>query len=143
MKKIVVVGAGKIGSTIAEMLAATGDYEVTLVDRSAAQLAAAELPATVATLELDIERRPLPPDHAHCRGSGKRRRALSRPHRGRRQHQAGQAAGAFGQERLHPTMRTGAGLHLDRRQRSRQPLRFAGKRAHARWRACRNTRRMP
>ncbi|WP_164900056.1 NAD-binding protein, partial [Mesorhizobium sp. M7A.F.Ca.US.001.02.1.1] len=31
MKKIVVVGAGKIGSTIAEMLAATGDYQVTLV----------------------------------------------------------------------------------------------------------------
>ncbi|RVA43871.1 hypothetical protein EN929_29280, partial [Mesorhizobium sp. M7A.F.Ca.CA.004.11.1.1] len=28
MKKIVVVGAGKIGSTIAEMLAAKGDYQV-------------------------------------------------------------------------------------------------------------------
>ena len=41
MKDIVVVGAGKIGSTIAEMLAATGDYHVTIVDRSAAQLAAA------------------------------------------------------------------------------------------------------
>ncbi|OWK18725.1 hypothetical protein AJ88_01000 [Mesorhizobium amorphae CCBAU 01583] len=54
MEKIVVVGAGKIGSTIAEMLAATGDYHVTLVDRAAAQLTAAELPATVATLELDI-----------------------------------------------------------------------------------------
>jgi saccharopine dehydrogenase-like NADP-dependent oxidoreductase len=54
MKKIVVVGAGKIGSTIAEMLASTGDYRVTLVDRSAAQLAAAELPAVVETLELDI-----------------------------------------------------------------------------------------
>lgn len=54
MKNIVVVGAGKIGSTIAEMLNATGDYHVTLVDRSAAQLAAAELPAGVATQELDI-----------------------------------------------------------------------------------------
>ncbi|WP_281058749.1 saccharopine dehydrogenase family protein [Mesorhizobium sp. M2A.F.Ca.ET.042.01.1.1] len=54
MKNIVVVGAGKIGSTIAEMLSATGDYRVTLVDRSAAQLAAAELPAGVATQELDI-----------------------------------------------------------------------------------------
>ncbi|WP_281004615.1 saccharopine dehydrogenase family protein [Mesorhizobium atlanticum] len=53
MKNIVVVGAGKIGSTIAEMLSATGDYRVTLVDRSAAQLAA-ELPAGVATQELDI-----------------------------------------------------------------------------------------
>src|SRR4051794_8027814 len=30
MNKIVIVGAGKIGSTIAEMLAATGDYQVTL-----------------------------------------------------------------------------------------------------------------
>ena len=38
MKKIVVVGAGKIGSTIAEMLADTGDYHVTVVDRAAAQL---------------------------------------------------------------------------------------------------------
>ncbi len=55
MKKIAVVGAGKIGATIAEMLADTGDYHVTLVDRSAAQLGAAELPAAVAALELDIE----------------------------------------------------------------------------------------
>jgi len=54
MKNIVVVGAGKIGSTIAEMLSATGDYHVTLVDRSAAQLAAVELPAGVQTQELDI-----------------------------------------------------------------------------------------
>jgi saccharopine dehydrogenase-like NADP-dependent oxidoreductase len=55
MKKIVIVGAGKIGSTIAEMLADTGDYHVTLVDRSATQLGSAELPASVAALELDIE----------------------------------------------------------------------------------------
>src|SRR5437879_13387237 len=54
MKNIVVVGAGKIGSTIAEMLSSTGDYHVMLVDRSAAQLAAAELPASVETQELDI-----------------------------------------------------------------------------------------
>ena len=53
MKNIIIVGAGKIGSTIAEMLASTGDYHITLVDRSAAQLGAAELPATVETLELD------------------------------------------------------------------------------------------
>ena len=49
MKKIVVVGAGKIGSTIAEMLADTGDYDVTVVDRSPTQLAAAELPPAVDT----------------------------------------------------------------------------------------------
>ncbi|TIP00195.1 MAG: saccharopine dehydrogenase family protein, partial [Mesorhizobium sp.] len=54
MKNIVVVGAGKIGSTIAEMLTTTGDYRVTVVDRSAAQLAAAELPAGVESKELDI-----------------------------------------------------------------------------------------
>ena len=55
MKKIVVVGAGKIGATIAELLADTGDYHVTLVDRSAAQLGVPELPEAVATVELDIE----------------------------------------------------------------------------------------
>lgn len=54
MKKIIVVGAGKIGSTIAGMLADTGDYHVTVVDRAATQLAAAELPAGVEGLELDI-----------------------------------------------------------------------------------------
>ena len=36
MKNIVVVGAGKIGSMIAELLAGCGDYEVTVIDRSAA-----------------------------------------------------------------------------------------------------------
>ncbi len=54
MKEVVVIGAGKIGSTIAEMLAATGDYRVTVVDRSAEQLAAMGLSGQVATLELDI-----------------------------------------------------------------------------------------
>ncbi|MBZ9711370.1 saccharopine dehydrogenase family protein [Mesorhizobium sp. ESP7-2] len=54
MNNIVIVGAGKIGSTIAEMLAETGYYHVTLVDRSAAQLTAAEVPDGVETLELDI-----------------------------------------------------------------------------------------
>jgi len=43
MKTITVVGAGKIGSTIASMLAETGDYRVELVDRSEASLHA--LPA--------------------------------------------------------------------------------------------------
>ncbi len=33
MKHIVVAGAGKIGVTIADMLAASGDYRVTLADR--------------------------------------------------------------------------------------------------------------
>src|ERR1700722_3253033 len=38
MKDIVVVGAGKIGSMIAELLGGSGDYKVTVVDRSQAQL---------------------------------------------------------------------------------------------------------
>ncbi len=38
MKDIVVVGAGKIGSMIAELLVGSGDYAVTVIDRSAAQL---------------------------------------------------------------------------------------------------------
>jgi saccharopine dehydrogenase-like NADP-dependent oxidoreductase len=34
MKDVVVIGAGKIGSTVARALASTGDYQVTLADRS-------------------------------------------------------------------------------------------------------------
>ena len=35
MKKIVVIGAGKIGSTITQLLSRSGDYEVVVADRSA------------------------------------------------------------------------------------------------------------
>lgn len=55
MKEIVVVGAGKIGATIADLLAATGDYSVTVVDRSQAQLDALETAAAVKTQALDIK----------------------------------------------------------------------------------------
>ena len=34
MKHVVVIGAGKIGGTVAGLLASTGDYQVTLADRS-------------------------------------------------------------------------------------------------------------
>ena len=34
MKNVVVIGAGKIGATVAGLLASTGDYQVTLADRS-------------------------------------------------------------------------------------------------------------
>ncbi len=37
IEKIVVVGAGKIGATIADLLASTGEYAVTVVDRSQAR----------------------------------------------------------------------------------------------------------
>lgn len=39
MKKITVMGAGNIGSAIADMLQKTGDYQVTLVDRDETRLA--------------------------------------------------------------------------------------------------------
>ncbi len=39
MKHIVVAGAGKIGVTIADMLAASGDYRVTLADRAVGRFA--------------------------------------------------------------------------------------------------------
>ncbi|MFN4010462.1 MAG: saccharopine dehydrogenase C-terminal domain-containing protein [Pannonibacter sp.] len=54
MKPVVVVGAGKIGSTITRILAATGDYHVTVVDRSAAELAGIDAHKAVTTVALDI-----------------------------------------------------------------------------------------
>ncbi len=54
MKDIVIAGAGKIGSTIADLLAASGDYRVTVVDRSRAQLDALEASHAVERLCLDI-----------------------------------------------------------------------------------------
>lgn len=54
-KEIVVVGAGKIGATIADMLAGTGDYKVTVVDRSAEQLKTLETANAVLVERLDIE----------------------------------------------------------------------------------------
>ncbi len=54
MKNLLVVGAGKIGSVIADLLAHTGDYAVTLADRSADALAEPGLDARVAKLVLDI-----------------------------------------------------------------------------------------
>ena len=53
-KDIVIIGAGKIGSTVALMLAETGDYRIILADRDAAQLAAADRHEAVTTQALDI-----------------------------------------------------------------------------------------
>ena len=47
MKDIVIVGAGKIGSMIAEFLGGCGDYAVTVVDRSQQQLDRLETSAPV------------------------------------------------------------------------------------------------
>jgi saccharopine dehydrogenase-like NADP-dependent oxidoreductase len=54
MKHIVVIGAGKIGSTIARLLAHSGDYRVTVADRSGEQLAAVERHEAVSTAVVDI-----------------------------------------------------------------------------------------
>ncbi|EJN05571.1 saccharopine dehydrogenase-like oxidoreductase [Phyllobacterium sp. YR531] len=54
MKEIVVVGAGKIGGTIANLLSETGDYRVTVVDRAQAQLDSLEVSERVATACIEI-----------------------------------------------------------------------------------------
>ena len=55
MKNVVVIGAGKIGAMIAENLAGSGDYAVTIVDRSSAQLERLETTRPVTKLAVDIE----------------------------------------------------------------------------------------
>jgi saccharopine dehydrogenase-like NADP-dependent oxidoreductase len=54
MKDIVVVGAGKIGSMIAELLTSCGDYAVTVVDRSATALDRLETGGAVTKVAADI-----------------------------------------------------------------------------------------
>ncbi|EKF19299.1 saccharopine dehydrogenase family protein [Nitratireductor pacificus] len=54
MKQIVVTGAGRIGSTIAEMLGASGDYAVTVADRSAEQLAVLPAHPRIAGVAADL-----------------------------------------------------------------------------------------
>lgn len=53
MKKVMVLGAGKIGSTIAALLDSTPDYAVTLADASAGALAAVKAGPRVQRLQLD------------------------------------------------------------------------------------------
>jgi saccharopine dehydrogenase-like NADP-dependent oxidoreductase len=54
MKDVVVVGAGKIGSMIAEMLLHSGDYAVTIIDRSQAQLDRLDASLSSRRLAVDI-----------------------------------------------------------------------------------------
>ena len=54
MKDVVVMGAGKIGSMIAELLGSAGDYCVTVADKSAEQLAGLTTTAKVATAVVDV-----------------------------------------------------------------------------------------
>ncbi|GGA77328.1 saccharopine dehydrogenase [Brucella endophytica] len=55
MKEITVVGAGKIGAAIADLLGSTGEYAVTIIDRSQAQLDALGAEGAVRTECVDIE----------------------------------------------------------------------------------------
>ena len=54
MKDIVIVGAGKIGSMVADLLGGSGDYSVTVVDRSQHQLDRLETSAPIAKIAVDI-----------------------------------------------------------------------------------------
>ena len=57
-KNILVIGAGKIGQVVADLLAGTSDYDVTLADRDAAaldMLAASAMPGSrVRRVTLDV-----------------------------------------------------------------------------------------
>jgi saccharopine dehydrogenase-like NADP-dependent oxidoreductase len=55
MQDVVVIGAGKIGATVAGLLAATGDYQVTLADRSPDILASLEPRERLRTHVADVE----------------------------------------------------------------------------------------
>ncbi|HWJ88811.1 MAG TPA: saccharopine dehydrogenase C-terminal domain-containing protein [Pelagibacterium sp.] len=54
MKQIVVVGAGRIGATIADLLSQSGAYAVTVVDRSAEALAALDAGPSVRTEQCEV-----------------------------------------------------------------------------------------
>jgi saccharopine dehydrogenase-like NADP-dependent oxidoreductase len=54
MRDILLIGAGKIGETIADMLCASGDYRVTVADRSDLQLQKLLRRANLKTLALDV-----------------------------------------------------------------------------------------
>ncbi|OQP86944.1 saccharopine dehydrogenase [Rhizobium rhizosphaerae] len=54
MKQVVIIGAGKIGATIAHLLADSGSYQVVVADHSAEQLARLERHPAIETAEIDI-----------------------------------------------------------------------------------------
>jgi len=55
MRKVAVVGAGKIGSTVVDLLVSVGDYEVVLIDQSANALAHFVGRANVTTAAMAID----------------------------------------------------------------------------------------
>lgn len=55
MQDVVVIGAGKIGTTIAGLLASTGDYQVTLADRSSEALERFARDERIRVATVDVE----------------------------------------------------------------------------------------
>ena len=55
MKEVVVIGAGKIGATIASLLTSTNDYPVILADRSTEALGRFEREERVRIAPADVE----------------------------------------------------------------------------------------
>jgi saccharopine dehydrogenase-like NADP-dependent oxidoreductase len=55
MREVAVVGAGKIGSTVVDLLVGSGAYEVRVIDRSAEALAAIAPRGTVETVAMAID----------------------------------------------------------------------------------------
>jgi saccharopine dehydrogenase-like NADP-dependent oxidoreductase len=55
MKDVVVIGAGKIGATVAGLLASTGDYQVTLADRSPEALGRLDRDKRIRIAAADVE----------------------------------------------------------------------------------------
>ena len=134
MKNIVVVGAGKIGSMIAELLVGSGDYGVTVIDRSQQQLDRLETAAPVSKIAADITQG----ESLRKELTGKFAVLSAAPyHATRAIAEAAKAAGAHyldltedvastravkqlaagAAHGLHPAVRVGARLHHHRRQR--------------------------
>ena len=55
MRDILLIGAGKIGETIADMLSMAGDYRVTVADRAMPQLSRLKGGRNLQTLALDVD----------------------------------------------------------------------------------------
>jgi saccharopine dehydrogenase-like NADP-dependent oxidoreductase len=55
MRKVAVIGAGKIGSTVVDLLTSMGPYEVLVIDQSAESLATLRPSARVTTAAMDID----------------------------------------------------------------------------------------
>src|SRR5437764_8686490 len=103
MKDVVVIGAGKIGATVAGLLASTGDYQVTLADHSLEVLGRLDQDERIRIAAADVEdssklvdllngqfavlnAAPLPSDDGHCGSRPRSPYALSRLDRGCGEH---------------------------------------------------------